>query len=85
VADAIDTTMLRIDIWGDAVGDAAEHDRLRAHRVVEYIRHRFPTVSEMTEPNMPTNVAGRGLCNDIIVRFLTEDAVPTVAPIRRAG
>lgn len=25
------------------------------------------------------------LCNDIIVRFLTEDAVPTVAPIRRAG
>jgi pimeloyl-ACP methyl ester carboxylesterase len=25
------------------------------------------------------------LCNDIIVQFLTEDAVPTVAPIRRAG
>jgi pimeloyl-ACP methyl ester carboxylesterase len=25
------------------------------------------------------------VCNDIIVRFLTEDAVPTVAPIRRAG
>ncbi len=44
MADAIDTTMLRIDIWGDAVGDAAEHDRLRAHRVVEYIRHRFPSV-----------------------------------------
>jgi hypothetical protein len=39
----------------------------------------------MTEPTVPTNVAGRGLCNDIIVRFLTEDAVPTVAPIRRAG
>jgi hypothetical protein len=36
--------MLRIDIWGDAVGGAAEHDRLRAHRVVEYIRHRFPAV-----------------------------------------
>jgi pimeloyl-ACP methyl ester carboxylesterase len=26
-----------------------------------------------------------GLCNDIIVQFLTQDAVPTVAPIRRAG
>jgi len=25
------------------------------------------------------------LCNDIIVQFLTEDPVPTVAPIRRAG
>jgi len=25
------------------------------------------------------------LCNEIIVQFLTEDAVPTVAPIRRAG
>jgi pimeloyl-ACP methyl ester carboxylesterase len=25
------------------------------------------------------------LRNDIIVQFLTEDAVPTVAPIRRAG
>jgi pimeloyl-ACP methyl ester carboxylesterase len=25
------------------------------------------------------------LCNDIILQFLTEDAVPTVAPIRRAG
>ena len=39
----------------------------------------------MTEPTVPTNVAGRGLCNDIIVRFLAEDAVLTVAPIRRAG
>jgi hypothetical protein len=39
----------------------------------------------MTEPTVPNNVAGRGLCNDIIVQFLTEDAVPTVAPIRRAG
>jgi len=39
----------------------------------------------MTEPTVPNNVARRGLCNDIIVQFLTEDAVPTVAPIRRAG
>jgi hypothetical protein len=37
-------TMLRIDIWGDAASDAAEHDRLRAQRVVEHIRHRFPAV-----------------------------------------
>ena len=44
MADAIDTTMLRIAIWGDAVGDAGEHDRVRAHRVVEHIRRRFPTV-----------------------------------------
>jgi hypothetical protein len=40
VADAIDMTMLRIDIWRDA----AEHDRLRAQRAVEYIRHRYPAV-----------------------------------------
>ena len=39
----------------------------------------------MTEPTVPTNVAGRRLCNDIIVQFLIEDAVTTVAPIRRAG
>jgi hypothetical protein len=39
----------------------------------------------MTEPTVPTGVAGRALCNDIIVQFLTQDAVPTVAPIRRAG
>ncbi len=44
VADAIDMTMLRIEICGDAASDAAEHDRLRAQRVVEYIRHRFPAV-----------------------------------------
>jgi hypothetical protein len=44
VPDAIDMTMLQIDIWDDPVGDAAEHDRLRAHHVVEYIRHRFPNV-----------------------------------------
>lgn len=40
----IDTTMLRIDIWGDTVGDATEHDRVRARRVVEHVRHRIPAV-----------------------------------------
>jgi hypothetical protein len=40
----IDVTMLGSDIWGDAVGDEAEHDRVRAHRVVEYMRHRFPAL-----------------------------------------
>jgi hypothetical protein len=50
VADAIDITMLRIDIWGDAASDAAEHDRLRAHRVVEHICHRFPTVRYYDAP-----------------------------------
>jgi hypothetical protein len=59
VADAIDTTMLRIDIWGDAVGDAAAHDRLRANRVVEYIRHRFPTVHYDHAPEDFDDEAGR--------------------------
>jgi hypothetical protein len=36
----IDMTVSPVDIWGDA----AEHDRLRAQRVVEYIRDRFPAV-----------------------------------------
>jgi hypothetical protein len=36
----IDITVAPVDMWGDA----AEHDRLRAQRVVEYIRHRFPAV-----------------------------------------
>jgi hypothetical protein len=36
----IDMTVSPVDIWGDA----ADHDRLRAQRVVEYIRHRFPAV-----------------------------------------
>jgi hypothetical protein len=50
-------TMLRIDSWGDAVGDAAEHDRLRAHRVVEYIRDRFPAVRYN---DAPEDFDGRG-------------------------
>jgi hypothetical protein len=36
----IDMTVSPVDIRGDA----ADHDRLRAHRVVEYLRHRFPAV-----------------------------------------
>jgi hypothetical protein len=64
VANAIDTTMLRIDIWGDAVGDAAEHDRLRAHRVVEYIRHRFPNVRYDDAPEEFDDEAGRRLLNE---------------------
>jgi hypothetical protein len=43
-------TMLRIEICGDAASDAAEHDRLRAQRVVEYIRHRFPAVRHDDAP-----------------------------------
>ena len=64
MADAIDTTMLRIDIWGDAVGDAAEHDRLRAHRVVEYIRHRFPTVRYDDAPEGFDDEAGRRVLHE---------------------
>jgi hypothetical protein len=45
-APFIDITMLRIDIWGDAVGDATAHDRVRARRVVEYVRHRVPAVRD---------------------------------------
>ena len=52
-------TLLRIDIWCDPVGDAAEHDRLRAHRVVEYIRHRFPNVHYDDAPEEFDDEAGR--------------------------
>jgi hypothetical protein len=45
-APFIDITMLRIDIWGGAVGDATEHDRVRARRVIEYVRHRVPAVRD---------------------------------------
>jgi len=39
----IDITMLRLVISSEA-GDAQERDRVRARRVVEYIRRRFPAV-----------------------------------------
>jgi hypothetical protein len=42
----IDTTILRTDVWYEAVGETAEQDRQRAHRVVEHIRHRFPAVRD---------------------------------------
>jgi hypothetical protein len=64
VADAIDTTMLRIAIWSDAVGDAGEHDRLRAHRVVEYIRDRFPVVRYNDAPEDFDDAAGRRLLHE---------------------
>jgi hypothetical protein len=38
----IDITILRTDVWCDAVGETPDQDRLRAHRVVEHIRHHFP-------------------------------------------
>jgi hypothetical protein len=38
----IDVTMLQIDISRDTIDDATGHDRVRARRVVEYIRDRFP-------------------------------------------
>ena len=53
-APFIDTTMLQIDIRGDAVGVATEHDRVRARRVVEHVRHRVPAVrvdDERTDPD----------------------------------
>jgi hypothetical protein len=40
----IDITILRTDVWSDAVGETTEQDRLRAHRVVEHICRRFPAV-----------------------------------------
>ena len=42
----IDKTMLQIDVSGDTIDDATEHDRVRARRVVEYIRDRFPSVHD---------------------------------------
>lgn len=64
MADAIDMTMLRIDSWWDAVGDAAEHDRLRAHRLVEYISHRFPTVRYDHAPADFDDEAGRRVLHE---------------------
>ena len=64
MADAIDMTMLPIDSRGDAVGDAREHDRLRAHRVVEYIRHRFPTVRYDHAPQDFDDEAGRRVLHE---------------------
>jgi hypothetical protein len=64
VADAIDMTMLRIDISRDAVGDAAEHDRLRAHRVVEYLRDRFPAVRYNDAPEDLDDEAGRRVLHE---------------------
>ena len=40
----VDMTMLQIDISGVTIDDETEHDRVRAYRVVAYIRQRFPPV-----------------------------------------
>jgi hypothetical protein len=46
----VDMTLLQIDISGDTIDDAAEHDRVRARRAVEYIRDRFPPVRDNVAP-----------------------------------
>jgi hypothetical protein len=54
----IDMTVSPVDIWGDV----AEHDRLRAQRVVEYIRHRVPAVRYDDAPTgLDHMVSGRVL------------------------
>jgi hypothetical protein len=54
----IDMTVSPVDIWGDV----AEHDRLRAQRVVEYIRHRVPAVRYDDAPqDFDDMVSGRVL------------------------
>jgi hypothetical protein len=58
-APFIDITMLRIDIWGGAVGDATEHDRVRARRVVEYVRRRVPAVRDDDAGTDPDDEARR--------------------------
>jgi hypothetical protein len=56
----IDMTMLRIDILGETVGNAAERDDARARRVVAYIRGRFPTVRYNDAPeDVDVNVGRR--------------------------
>jgi hypothetical protein len=77
--------MLPIDMWGDPGGDAAEHDRLRAHRVVEYICHRFPNVRCDEASEEFDDEAGRRSLHEASKRKVSEDAVPAVAPTRRAG
>jgi len=53
----IDIAMLRLVISSEA-GDAQEHDRVRARRVVEYIRRRFPSV-RYDAPEGPDDGADR--------------------------
>jgi hypothetical protein len=45
-APLIDITMLRVDTSGDAAGDETEHDRVRARRVVEYVRQHVPAMRD---------------------------------------
>ena len=47
----IDMTMLQIDIPDDTIDDPTEHDRVRACRLVEYIRDRFPPVRSDDAPD----------------------------------
>ena len=42
----VDMTMLQIDISGVTIDDETAHDRVRAYRVVAYIRQRFPPVRD---------------------------------------
>ena len=56
-APLIDITMLRVDISGDVAGDATEHDRVRARRVVEYVCHRVPAVRDDDERADPHDEA----------------------------
>jgi hypothetical protein len=61
---AIDMTVLRIEILGDELGDAAEHDRLRAHRVVDYIRRRFPAARYNDAPEDFDDDVGRPVLDE---------------------
>jgi hypothetical protein len=56
-APFIDTTMLRIDIGTDVVGNANEQDRARARRVVGYVCQRVPAARN---DDSPTSRVGRG-------------------------
>jgi hypothetical protein len=61
---AIDMTVLRIEILGDELGDAAAHDRLRAHRVVDHIRRRFPAVRYNDAPEDFEDDVGRRVLDE---------------------
>jgi hypothetical protein len=60
----IDMTMLRFDMLGNTVGDAAERDDARACRVVAYIRGRFPAVRYNDAPEDVDVSVGRRVLDE---------------------
>jgi pimeloyl-ACP methyl ester carboxylesterase len=65
---------------------AGDDDEVRHEHAVAMYR-AIPDAELMVVPGTSHGllVEKPDLCNDVILQFLTEDPVPTIAPIRRAG